>query len=98
MSRGASVSRCEHCGWTGMPPRDWCPVCARNCVREARVRFGRVEQATIVRKGISGSPVRLGSVRLDGGGVVLARLDAGVGQGQRARLEDEGGAVIAFPV
>ena len=80
MSDGATVSQCRNCGWTGMPPRDWCPVCARDCVGDARVPFGLVEQATTVRRGVgpSRSTVRLGSIRLDGGGVVLARLDPGL--------------------
>ena len=100
MSEGATVSHCRNCDWTGMPPRDWCPVCARDCVEDARVLFGRVEQATIVRKGVGppGTTVRLGSVRLEGGGVVLARLDPDVNEGQRARLADDDGVVVARPV
>lgn len=100
MSDGATVSRCRHCGWTGMPPRDWCPVCARDCVGETRVLFGWVEQMTIVRKrvGPPGTTVRLGSIRLEGGGVVLARLDPDVDKGQRARLADDDGVVVARAV
>ena len=100
MSEGATVSHCRNCDWTGMPPRDWCPVCARDCVEDARVLFGRVEQATIVRKGVGppATTVRLGSVRLEGGGVVLARLDPDVNEGQRARLADDDGVVVARTV
>jgi hypothetical protein len=83
-----------------MPPRDWCPVCARDCVGDARVPFGLVEQATTVRRGVgaSGSTIRLGSIRLDGGGVVLARLDPGVTEGHRVRLADDDEAIVARPV
>jgi len=100
VSEGATASRCRNCGWTGMPPRDWCPVCARDCVEDARVPFGQVEQVTTVRKGIwpPGTTVRLGSVRLEGGGVVLARLDPDVHEGQRARLVDDDGVVVARTV
>ena len=100
MSVGATASRCRNCGWTGMPPRDWCPVCASDCVEDARVLFGRVEQTTIVRKGVGppGTTVRLGSVRLEGGGVVLARLDPDLNEGQRARLADDDGVIVARTV
>ena len=87
---GATASRGRNCGWTGMPPRDWCPVCASDCVEDARVLFGRVEQTTIVRKGVGppGTTVRLGSVRLDPRG----------GEGQRASLEDDDGVIVARTV
>lgn len=100
MNDGAIVSQCRNCGWTGMPPRDWCPVCAKDCVEETRVLFGRIEQATIVRKGVGppGTTARLGSVRLESGGVVLARLDPDVDEGQRVRLADDDGVVVARTV
>jgi uncharacterized OB-fold protein len=97
VSDGATVSHCRNCGWTGMPARDWCPVCASDGVEEARVLYGRVEHATIVRKGVGppGSRVGLGSVRLEGGGVVLARLDPDVNEGDRVLLVDDDGVVVA---
>jgi hypothetical protein len=75
-------------------------VCASDCVEDARVLFGRVEQTTIVRKGVGppGTTVRLGSVRLEGGGVVLARLDPDLNEGQRARLADDDGVIVARTV
>jgi hypothetical protein len=82
-----------------MPWRDWCPVCGSARVRAARVHVGTVEETTIVRKGAGppGVTIRVGSVRLDGGGVVIARLEAGAGQGLRVRMLDDDGAVVARP-
>ena len=100
MTAGASVCLCEGCGWAGMPWRDWCPVCGSAYVRAARVHVGTVEETTIVRKGAgpAGATVRVASVRLDGGGVVIARLEGGAGEGSRARLLDDDGAVVARPL
>ena len=100
MTAGADVCLCESCGWAGMPWRDWCPACGSARVRAARVHVGTVEETTIVRKGAgpAGTTTRVGSVRLDRGGVVIARLEAGAGQGSRARLLDDGGVVVARPL
>ena len=97
MTPGALVSACSDCAWRGMPHRDWCPVCRSDRVRRVRVHVGTVAETTIVRKGAGPFPVRLGTVRLDAGGVVLARLEAGASEGARVQLLDDGGAVVARP-
>jgi uncharacterized OB-fold protein len=94
---GVAVSLCEDCGWSGMPERLWCPVCRGQRVRGARVHAGAVEETTIVRKGVP-TTVRLGTVRLVGGGALLARLEAGASEGGRVRLFDDGGAAVARPL
>lgn len=98
MIPGAEASACLDCGWRGMPHRDWCPACRGDRVRRVRVHVGTVDETTIVRKGAGPVPVRLGTVRLDGGGAVLARLEAGAAEGARVRLLDDGGAAVARPL
>lgn len=98
MTPGALVSACGDCAWRGMPHRDWCPVCRGADVRLVRVHTGVVGETTIVRKGAGPAPVRLGTVRLDGGAAVLARLEAGATEGARVRLLDDGGAAVARPL
>ncbi len=61
------------------------------------VHDGTVDEVTLIRR-IFGQPltgpVRLGTVRLAGGGLIVARLD-GAAVGQRVRLFTDGGAPVA---
>jgi uncharacterized OB-fold protein len=97
---GVPVTLCNPCGWRGFPERIWCPRCGSSDLRTALVHGGRVEDATILRRAAGramAAPVRLGTVRLAGGGLVVARLDR-AGVGDRVRLSLDGGAPVARPV
>jgi uncharacterized OB-fold protein len=52
---------------------------------------GRVEEETTLRRApagaVDGDPVRLGTVRLDSGPLVIVRLAAEVGAGTKVRLD-----------
>lgn len=61
---------------------------------------GVVEEATLVERAPGGplaTPVRLGSIRLEGGVVVVARLESAVGPGDSVRLEYRDGVPVAYP-
>jgi uncharacterized OB-fold protein len=54
------------------------------------VSAGVVEEATLLERAPGGplaAPVALGSIRLEGGVVVVARLEAGLERGDSVRLE-----------
>lgn len=92
------VSACRLCGWRGFPERFWCPVCGSDEVDPVPAERGVVEDATELHRAPGrtlAGPVRLGTVGLDGGGRVVARLEAG--PGERVRLSVEGGAPVARP-
>ena len=95
---GVAVSACPACGWRGFPPRFWCPSCGSDGLEVAVVVGGVVEEVTRVHRAAGrarGAPRRLGTIRLDGGGRVIARLGA-VGEGTRVQLETaDDGAILA---
>lgn len=94
---GVPLSTCPDCGWEGFPLRHWCPFCGTAALGERVEERGVVEDATIVRRapGRQGALfVRLGTVRLEGGAKIVARLDR-VGRGARVRLELVDGAPVA---
>lgn len=101
VSPGVRACRCERCGWRGFPARLWCPACGSDRVRPALVHGGRVEETTTLRHAAGRrleGPVRLGLVRLAGGGAAVCRLEAGASAGGRVRLETEDGAPVARPL
>ena len=103
MTAGVILSRCTTCDWQGLPRRLWCPACGSTSMGEVRVTHGTVSGATTVRRapGVvarSSEPVRLGEVRADGGGAIVARLSAGVVAGGRVELHDDLGVAAARPV
>ena len=86
------------CGHPAFPDRLLCPRCGGGDWRRKRVETGTVEEVTLVRRTpghVYDTPVRLGSVRLADGPVVIARLDEGLERGSRARVDLEGGAPVA---
>ena len=97
---GLEASRCPACGWRGFPARLWCPVCGSDRVRSALVHGGVVEEVTTLRRApgrrLPGE-VRLGLVRLAGGGAAVCRLD-GATAGERVRLATQDGAAVARPL
>jgi uncharacterized OB-fold protein len=64
------IFRCTGCGLHLFPERLRCPRCGARSFEPAPAGPGRVEERTALRR----APVRLGSVRLDKGPVVIARL------------------------
>jgi uncharacterized protein len=95
---GVIVSACPACGWRGFPRRLWCPSCGGDGLHDVVVEGGVVEEVTRVHRAagrLRGAPARLGTVRLDGGGRVVARLDS-IGEGSRVRLDTaDDGAILA---
>ena len=97
---GLAGSRCPSCGWRGFPARLWCPVCGSGGVRRALVHGGVVEEVTTLRHAAGRrlpGEVRLGLVRLAGGGTAVCRLD-GATAGERVRLTTDDGAPVARPL
>jgi uncharacterized OB-fold protein len=95
---GPVAGECGRCGHIAFPRLLLCPRCGAAEWRERRLCSGTVEEVTLVRR-MPGSepaePVPVGSVRAEGGPVFVARLEAGVGSGDRVELVDDGGAPVA---
>lgn len=92
---------CLGCGRAVFPPAAWCFACGGDRWREEELGAGTVEETTFVRRAPGRSfdhAVRLASVRLDVGPVVVARLLPGASAGGRVWLELEGGAPLARPI
>jgi uncharacterized OB-fold protein len=79
------IQRCERCGTSAFPDRLWCPDCGGGELRHAPAGPGWVEEETTLRR--SAEPVRLGTVRLEAGPLVIARLAKLTGAGTLVRLE-----------
>ena len=95
--RGAKICGCAVCGWRGFPHRYWCPACGSLETIDVVVKAGVVEQATTVRRAAGrpgGAPVTIGSVRTDGGALIVVRLE-GVAAGDSAGLHTEDGVFVA---
>jgi uncharacterized OB-fold protein len=94
------IGECPSCGAQRFPVPLWCDVCGSYRIDEVVSPSGLVTEVTIVRHipGHSLPPVHLGTVRLDGGAVVVARLAAAVGEGSRVDVVVEDGAPIARPL
>ncbi|MGH2883678.1 MAG: Zn-ribbon domain-containing OB-fold protein [Solirubrobacteraceae bacterium] len=96
------VQRCERCGTSAFPDRLWCPGCGAGDLGHGPAGPGRVEEETTVRRPPAAAPTdeprRLGTVRLESGPKVIARLATGAGAGTRVRLETAPeGAIWAHP-
>jgi uncharacterized OB-fold protein len=79
------IQRCEPCGMSMFPDRLWCPGCGGGELSHAPAGPGRVEEETTLRR--SAEPVRLGTVRLHSGPLIIARLADRTGSGTQVRLE-----------
>jgi uncharacterized OB-fold protein len=79
------IQRCERCGTSAFPDRLWCPGCGADELRHVAAGPGRVEEETALRR--SAEPVRLGTVRLESGPLIIARLATGAGAGTQVRLD-----------
>jgi uncharacterized OB-fold protein len=79
------IQRCEGCGSNFFPDRLWCPSCGAGALLHVPAGPGRVEEETTLRR--SGEPVRLGTVRLDSGPLIIARLSRHARAGSQVHLE-----------
>jgi uncharacterized OB-fold protein len=84
------VSVCEGCGETLAPPRPRCPECRREM--EVLEVSGKGVVAThttvhVVPEGFQ-APIRVGLVRLDSGGQVLAKAEFELETGMRVDVEE----------
>jgi uncharacterized protein len=79
------IQRCERCGTSAFPDRLWCPGCSASTFQHVPAGPGRVEEETTLRR--SAEPVQLGTVRLEAGPLVIARLATHATAGTEVRLE-----------
>jgi uncharacterized protein len=94
------VAVCSTCGQRVFPERLLCPRCGANDWRSEEVSEGVVEETTLLRRAPGGppaEPVPLGTVRLEGGVLVVARLEATMRPGASVRLEYRDGVPVAQP-
>lgn len=91
------VAACDECGARRFPVPLWCDVCGSDRISKVVEAIGRVTETTIVRHapGRRLEPIRIGTVNLGGGAIVIARLDEGVKEGDSVRATLEGGAPLA---
>jgi hypothetical protein len=80
------IQCCRACGAHWFPERLRCPTCGGSLELVA-AGAATVEEDTTLRRQ---QDTRLGSVRLDVGPVVVARLDDTVTTGDRVRLDSDG--------
>ncbi len=95
---GVPLSICSACGHAVFPARLLCPRCGRSEWEGREAGEAVVEDATVVRRAPGGElpvAVSVGTVRIDGGALVLARLEAGVAPGASVRLEYREGIPLA---
>jgi uncharacterized protein len=96
--RGLPLRICSACGHAVFPARLACSQCGAWEFEERAAGQGVVEETTVVRRAPGGElsePVLLGTVRLDGGPPVLARLEPGVEAGAAVEVEYRDGIPIA---
>lgn len=92
---------CAACGRAAFPRPLWCASCGADAWREEELGAGRVEETTFVRRAPGrdlAAPSRLGTVRLDAGLPLVARLAPGASAGVRVWVELEGTAPVARPI
>ena len=95
---GLPLAICSACGHSVFPTRLLCPRCGSSEWEGREVEEGVVEDVAVVRRvpgGELGAAVPLGTVRVEGGALVLARLEGGVEEGASVRLEYRDGIPIA---
>jgi uncharacterized OB-fold protein len=96
--RGLPVSTCSNCGHAVFPARLLCPRCGGSGWTISEVDDGVVEDATVVRRAPGGplpASVSLGTVRVEGGILVPARIEPGAEPGARVRVEYRDGILVA---
>ena len=98
MKRGLTVWECASCLLTVFPRRLGCPRCGSAEWQQRAAETGVVEEATLLRR-VPGralqTPISIGSVRLDAGPLVIARLEAVARSGTQVELHEDGGVPVA---
>lgn len=97
---GVAVWRCRTCGRQAFPLRLRCPSCGSADGETVRAERGRLAEQTVVRRAVGGEleePVRIGTVELDGGAVIVARIDGELADGEWVALFSAGEAPVAGP-
>jgi uncharacterized OB-fold protein len=79
------VPACANCGHAIWPPRLACAVCGAAEWNQIDASTGRLEDVTEA-PGYDGTPIRLGTVRLEPGPPVVAAVDADAELGDAVRL------------
>jgi uncharacterized OB-fold protein len=96
--KALAAAECAQCGHVAFPRLLVCPRCAGSEWQPHVLEAGIVEQVTVVHR-MPGAdpvaPVTIGSVHADAGPIVVARLESGVGPGDRVVLGEDGGAPVA---
>ncbi len=99
---GVPVSVCARCRRVVFPARELCPGCGSSHWHRDERSAGVVEDATVVERAPRGlrAGARVGTVRLDDGPRLVARLGPGAEIGARVRVVIEEGAPVAlrYPV
>ena len=87
---GIRVSVCDKCGETIVPPRPRCPKCRGEMVVKEVSGTGSVVTHTTVHVVPEGfqSHIRVGLVKLDAGGQVLAKSEADLEIGMRVEVAE----------
>lgn len=93
------VGVCSVCDARRFPKPEWCPTCGSDRIEDVRSSEGTVEETTVLRHSLGGGtgPVRIGTVRLAGGAIVIARLESAAGEGARVNVHVVDGAPVARP-
>jgi uncharacterized OB-fold protein len=100
VSEGVPIHACARCGHEVFPPRLLCSRCGASEWRRREASEGVLEESTVLRRapGVPAlDPVHLGSVRMGGAVVVVARVESGVEEGAPVRLQYRDGIPVAQP-
>lgn len=94
-----SISVCARCGHPAYPRRELCPRCHSPRWTLEPAGPGTLEETTVVERavGVGSAGVKLASIRLDRGPVVIAGLEAPPEAGMRVSLEATATGVRARP-
>lgn len=97
MSGSFEIPACGQCGHAVWPPRLACSVCGSAQWESVDASIGSLEELTELPREGQG-PVRLCSVRLDAGPIVVARCEERGAAGDRVNMALRGKALWATPV
>jgi uncharacterized OB-fold protein len=95
---GIVIGACAVCGRHCFPKPIWCANCGSGRIRDAVVHSGVVEETTTVHHAAGRDlpePITVGSVRVLGDAVVIARLEPGVDKGAPVELDADDGPPVA---
>ena len=98
MTDGLSLQECKACGRRYLPARLLCQTCGGARFRTVRARTGILEEVTRLERAFGRDlAVNVGSVRIDDGPVVIARVTAHCEPGERVSLCEDAGVAVASP-